>query len=129
MQIIELLTPHYEAAWLPWAVQYFFLIGISTAAFFLSLPGLVWRLPAWQGIGRRALLAALVCGLTAPAELFSTVFIAQCKNRLPKSTLLSLDKTMTVPSPMKVFIMYLIKRIFILLHSICQMPMLMILQN
>lgn len=51
------------------------------------------------------------------------------QNRLPKSTLLSLDKTMTVPSPMKVFIMYLIKRIFILLHSIWQMPTLMILQN
>lgn len=49
-------------------------------------------------------------------------FIAQCKNRLPKSTLLSLDKTMTVPSPMKVFIMYLIKRIFILciLFGKCQ---------
>ena len=38
MQISELLTPVYDAAWLPWAVQYFFLIGISastalTAAF------------------------------------------------------------------------------------------------
>ncbi|NYT60987.1 polysulfide reductase NrfD [Alcaligenaceae bacterium] len=30
MEIIELLTPAYEAAWLPWAVQYFFLIGICT---------------------------------------------------------------------------------------------------
>ena len=29
MGIIELLTPAYEAAWLPWAVQYFFLIGIA----------------------------------------------------------------------------------------------------
>ena len=27
MQITELLTPAYEAAWLPWAVQYFFLVG------------------------------------------------------------------------------------------------------
>ena len=32
MQIIELLTPAYEAAWLPWAVQYFFLVGICTGA-------------------------------------------------------------------------------------------------
>lgn len=32
MQIIELLTPAYEAAWLPWAVQYFFLIGIAATA-------------------------------------------------------------------------------------------------
>lgn len=68
---VEILGFAREAAWLPWAVQYFFLIGISTAAFFLSLPGLVWRLPAWQGIGRRALLAALVCGLTAPVALLA----------------------------------------------------------
>lgn len=32
MQIIELLTPDYEAAWLPWAVQYFFFIGIATTS-------------------------------------------------------------------------------------------------
>ena len=32
MQIIELLTPSYESAWLPWAVQYFFLVGICTGA-------------------------------------------------------------------------------------------------
>ncbi len=30
MEIIELLTPSYDAAWLPWAVQYFFLAGIAT---------------------------------------------------------------------------------------------------
>lgn len=32
MTIIELLTPAYEAAWLPWAVQYFFLIGIAATS-------------------------------------------------------------------------------------------------
>ena len=32
MQIIELLTPAYESAWLPWAVQYFLLVGICTGA-------------------------------------------------------------------------------------------------
>ena len=36
MQIIELLTPHYEAAWLPWAVQYFFLAGVATGAALLA---------------------------------------------------------------------------------------------
>ena len=36
MNIIELLTPAYEAAWLPWAVQYFFLIGIATTAALLA---------------------------------------------------------------------------------------------
>lgn len=36
MQIIELLTPAYEAAWLPWAVQYFFLVGVTTGAALLT---------------------------------------------------------------------------------------------
>lgn len=36
MQIIELLTPAYEAAWLPWAVQYFFLVGVATGAALLA---------------------------------------------------------------------------------------------
>lgn len=43
MGIIELLTPAYEAAWLPWAVQYFFLIGIAAT----SAP-----LAAWLAFGR-----------------------------------------------------------------------------
>lgn len=30
MNIIEILTPAYDAAWLPWAVQYFFLIAMAT---------------------------------------------------------------------------------------------------
>lgn len=68
---VEVLGFAREPGWLPWAVQYFFLIGISTAAFFLSLPGLVWRHPSWRGISRRALLAALVCGLTAPVALLA----------------------------------------------------------
>jgi len=32
MQITELLTPAYDVAWLPWAVQYFFLVGVATGA-------------------------------------------------------------------------------------------------
>jgi tetrathionate reductase subunit C len=69
--IVEVIGFTREAAWLPWAVQYFFLIGISAAAFFLSLPGLAWRRTAWRGVSRRALLAALVCGLTAPVALLA----------------------------------------------------------
>lgn len=68
---VEVLGFAREPGWLPWAVQYFFLIGISTAAFLLSLPGLVWQHPNWRGISRRALLAALVCGLTAPVALLA----------------------------------------------------------
>lgn len=68
---VEILGYAREPGWLPWAVQYFFLIGISTAAFFLSLPGLVWRRAEWRGLSRRAQLAALVCGLTAPVALLA----------------------------------------------------------
>ena len=68
---VEVLGFAREPAWLPWAVTYFFLIGISTTAFLLSLPGLVWQRPAWRGISRRALLVALVCGLTGPVALLA----------------------------------------------------------
>lgn len=68
---VEVLGFAREPGWLPWAVQYFFLIGISTMAFFLSLPGLLWRRAGWEGLSRRALLAALVCGLAAPLALLA----------------------------------------------------------
>ena len=68
---VEVLGFARSASWLPWAVQYFFLVGISTAAFFLSLPGLLWRHAAWRGVSRRALLAALVSGLAAPVALLA----------------------------------------------------------
>lgn len=68
---VEVLGFAREPGWLPWAVQYFFLIGMSTTAFFLSLPGLVWRRAPWRGVSRRALLVALVCGLAAPVALLA----------------------------------------------------------
>lgn len=68
---VEILGFAREASWLPWAVQYFFLVGISAAGFFLSLPGLVFGRANWSGVSRQALLVALVCGLTAPVALLS----------------------------------------------------------
>jgi tetrathionate reductase subunit C len=68
---VEVLGFAREPAWLPWAVTYFFLIGISTSAFFLSLPGLAWRHPDWRNVSRRALLVALVCGLAGPVALLA----------------------------------------------------------
>lgn len=68
---VEILGFAREPAWLPWAVTYFFLIGISTSAFFLSLPGLAWRHPEWRNVSRRALLVALVCGLAGPVALLA----------------------------------------------------------
>ncbi|MDO5691777.1 MAG: polysulfide reductase NrfD [Pseudomonadota bacterium] len=72
MDIIELLTPAYEAAWLPWAVQYFFLIGIAATAALLA---------AWLAFGsaesdRARLLPAvvtvlLVTAIAAPVSLLA----------------------------------------------------------
>ena len=57
MQIIELLTPAYEAAWLPWAVQYFFLVGICTGA---ALTAAVCAFGRVGSCGARLLPAAVV---------------------------------------------------------------------
>ena len=54
MNIIELLTPAYEAAWLPWAVQYFFLIGIAATAGLLA----AWLAFGVPGSDRARLLPA-----------------------------------------------------------------------
>lgn len=72
MNIIELLTPAYEAAWLPWAVQYFFLIGIATTAALLA----AWLAFAPAGTDRARLLPAavvvlLVASIAAPVSLLA----------------------------------------------------------
>ncbi|MHB8949626.1 MAG: NrfD/PsrC family molybdoenzyme membrane anchor subunit [Rhodoferax sp.] len=69
--IVETVNVIREVAWLPWAVQYFFLIGLSYGAFVVSLPGIVWRRSGWIGISRVALLVALICGLSAPVALLA----------------------------------------------------------
>lgn len=68
---VEVLGFAREPGWLPWAVQYFFLIGISTMAFFLSLPGFAGRNAQWRQVSRQSLLVALVCGLVAPVALLA----------------------------------------------------------
>ena len=72
MQIIELLTPHYEAAWLPWAVQYFFLVGVATGAAILA------ALCAWGKDGGTllrllpaAVLTLAVSAIAAPVSLLA----------------------------------------------------------
>ena len=69
--IVETVNVVREVAWLPWAVQYFFLIGLSYGAFLLSLPGIIGHRAGWIGISRLALLGALLCGLTAPVALLA----------------------------------------------------------
>lgn len=63
MQIIELLTPAYDAAWLPWAVQYFFLIGIAATSAVLA--GLLAFAPGASSAAR--LLPAVVAVLVVTA--------------------------------------------------------------
>jgi len=69
--IVEVVNVAREVAWLPWAVQYFFLIGLSVGSFLLTLPWFVLRRTAWERTGRLALLGALTCGLTAPVALLA----------------------------------------------------------
>lgn len=72
MEIIEILSPQYDAAWLPWAVQYFFLIGIATTA------GITAGCLVFSPVGSQArrllpaaTIALLVAGLTAPVALLA----------------------------------------------------------
>jgi tetrathionate reductase subunit C len=69
--IVELVHVARGVDWLPWAVQYSLLIGLSVGAFLLALPGLVFERPAWRDCPRIALLGSLLCGLTAPVALLS----------------------------------------------------------
>ena len=68
MHIIELLTPAYEAAWLPWAVQYFFLVGICTGA---ALTAAACAFGRVGSAGARLLPAAVVV-LAAQAKKTGT---------------------------------------------------------
>lgn len=72
MNIIEILTPAYEAAWLPWAVQYFFLIAIAaTTAITVSCIAL----SASNSNARRLLPVAvtvlLMSAIAAPVALLA----------------------------------------------------------
>jgi|SRR5690625_3908725 len=72
MKIVEILTPAYDAAWLPWAVQYFFLIAIATTSA-LTASCISFSHPS--STSRRLLPAAvtvlLVSAIVAPIALFA----------------------------------------------------------
>lgn len=72
MQIIELLTPQYDVAWLPWAVQYFFLAGVATGAALLTVI-CCWGTPG-GGLRRllpTAILTLAVSVIAAPVSLLA----------------------------------------------------------
>ncbi|VAX12112.1 Tetrathionate reductase subunit C [hydrothermal vent metagenome] len=69
--IVDLISVTREVSWLSWGVQYFFLIGLSYGAFFLTLPAFVFGRKNMQKTGRLALLIAITCGIAAPVALVS----------------------------------------------------------
>jgi tetrathionate reductase subunit C len=72
MHIVELLTPAYESAWLPWAVQYFFLAGIATGAALLAA-ACAWapRASALARLLPAAVLVLAVSAVAAPVSLLA----------------------------------------------------------
>lgn len=71
MSITELTVPLYEAAWLPWAVQYFFFIGLSTTATLLAAVADLGGGARWRRLQPAALLVALSAGIVAPVALLA----------------------------------------------------------
>ncbi len=70
-EIVEVFNTSPEISWLPWAVQYSFVIAISYGAFFLSLPGLVLHKKGWEVFSRVSLVIAVATGLCAPLTLMA----------------------------------------------------------
>lgn len=72
MKIIEILTPAYDAAWLPWAVQYFFLVAIATTT---AITVACISFTDTHSPARRILPAAVtvlvVTAIVAPIALFA----------------------------------------------------------
>jgi tetrathionate reductase subunit C len=71
IHIHELVGTAHEAAWLPWAVQYFFLIALSVCAFVLTLPAFALRREEGLPLGRVALITAVTTGIAAPVALLA----------------------------------------------------------
>lgn len=68
--MIELLTTHAEAPWLPWAVQYFFFIGLAASAALL-LPLALNTTSAWHPWRNRLALILGISALVGPVALLA----------------------------------------------------------
>lgn len=71
MNIVEITVPLYEAAWLPWAVQYFFFIGLSTTASLVVAAGELGGGTRWRSLQPAAMLLALSAAVVAPIALLA----------------------------------------------------------
>ncbi|MFM5163345.1 NrfD/PsrC family molybdoenzyme membrane anchor subunit [Aeromonas rivipollensis] len=68
MTINELLAPEQPITWLPWAVQYFFLIGLAYGALWLGAASL-WRKGPDRRLQTLAAVLMMGAGLVAPIAL------------------------------------------------------------
>lgn len=66
--IEEVLAHPQDVSWLPWAVQYFFFIGIAACAALFACV-LYWRKKEQPELENLTLLIALTCAITAPLAL------------------------------------------------------------
>lgn len=66
--IEEVLARPQDVSWLPWAVQYFFFIGIAACAALFACV-LHWRRKTMPELENLTLLIALTCAITAPLAL------------------------------------------------------------
>jgi len=69
--ITEILTPNIEISWLPWAVAYFFFIGLSITAVILTLPGILFGQKHLLGVTRVAMFIMLICAIVGPVALLA----------------------------------------------------------
>lgn len=69
--ITEILSPEIEITWLPWAVAYFFFIGLSLTAVFLTLPATLFGRKNLLGVARVAMLVILTCAIVGPVALLA----------------------------------------------------------
>ncbi len=71
MNVAEIIVPQQEVAWLPWAVQYFFFVGLAATAAIIAGVGEFLRGGRWQRLQPAALLVAVSTGVVAPIALLA----------------------------------------------------------
>jgi len=71
--ITEILSPNIEISWLPWAVAYFFFIGISFTAVILTLPAILFDHKQSIGVARVAMIVMLICAIVGPVALLADI--------------------------------------------------------
>lgn len=69
--ITEIVSNEYQVSWLPWAMQYFLLIGISYSSVLISLPGMLLDKAEYKLLAKLALFVAVASTIVAPVSLWA----------------------------------------------------------